>query len=162
MSICIMHWDQYITWFQWYRIFLINMATWGSCRRCQYCTRTELKHRSHSRLTSWHSDTMNWVRCKAVPMGDIKNLFLYVSKKTKHDRRYINLLKVDSKNNQSRMEEWFQIFLVATLGKSKSWPSVKLSKCCGSCYVLKVTNERCITTSLDVAKVQSPITLNQS
>ena len=90
-----------------------------------------------------------------------KSLF-YVSKKTKHDLRNINLLKVCSKNNQSQMEECLQIYLVATLSKSKSWPSVKLSKFCGGCDTLKVINGRCITTSLDVAKIHSPITLNES
>ena len=45
---------------------------------------------------------------------------------------------------------------------SKSCPSVKLSNFCGDRNALKVINERCITTSLDVAKVHSLITFNES
>ena len=92
---------------------------------CQSCTRTGSKHRSHSRLTSWHVVTMQWVSCKPVLMGDNKSL-LNMSEKTKHDLRKFNLLQVHNKSNQNRIEEWFQIYLVTTLSKSKSRPYVKL------------------------------------
>ena len=82
------YWDQYVRSFQRCQIFQINMATLHWCLCCQSCTKTGLKHCSHSRLTSWHVVTMQWVCSKTVIMGDRRNLFSTCQRKQNMTKKY--------------------------------------------------------------------------
>ena len=158
-----MYWDQYITWFQRHKIFQINMATWHWCLRCQSCTRASgLKHCSHSRLTSWHVVTIQWVCCKAVLVGGRTNFYSACQRKQTCLKKYQPGQSPQQK--QSELDGRMTPDLISGYfwQVSMSCPSVKLSKFCGGRNALKVINERCITTSLDVAKVHSLITFNES
>ena len=155
-----MNWDQHITWFQGYQIFQINMATRYWCLRCQSCKRARLKHRSHIRLTNWHVVTMQRVCCKAVLLRERDPFLRVKEKKTwlKKNQPAQNLQQKQSESNGKMTPDLFGGYL----GNSKSRPSIKLPKFCGGCDALKVINQRCRTTSLDVVKVHLPITLNES
>lgn len=112
-------------------------------------TRTGSKQHSHCSSTSRQVFSMYQVCCKPLLTKDRSN-----------KRRLIkmSLLKLSSKQNQVRVNEWLYIYSVTTLSNSKSKLSVKLSKLFENSDVLKVVSEGCIAMSRNVAKAHSQIT----